>query len=63
MICNRYTLTDQSLVDVESRSVNEQEEYPVEDIQPAPMNEALLRQCQFRYQPQFDFWQLINTDS
>lgn len=62
MIRNSQTLTDQSMVGVESLSNEENENYPVDDIQPVPMNEALLQECNFNYQPHFKFWQLISSD-
>jgi translation elongation factor P/translation initiation factor 5A len=62
MISNSHTLTDQSLVGVESINYEENENYPVEDIQPVPMSEAVLQQCNFTYQQHFKFWQLISTD-
>ncbi len=62
MISNSRTLTDQPLVGVESINYDENENYPVEDIQPVPMSEAVLQQCKFNYQQYFKFWQLISTE-
>ena len=63
MISNSQTLTDQSLVGVENNNYDENENYSVEDIQPVPLNEAVLQQCHFTYQQYFKFWQLISTDA
>jgi len=62
MISNSETLTDQSLVGVESAGYQENENYPVQDIQPVLMSEAVLEQCQFTYHSYFKFWQLISTE-
>jgi hypothetical protein len=62
MISNSHTLTDQSLVGVESITNEENESYPVQDVQPVPMSEAVLQQCSFTYHQHFKFWQLISTD-
>jgi len=62
LINNNHTLSDRSLVGVESTNKEENEKYAVEDIQPVPMSEAILQQCHFSYQQHFNFWQLINTD-
>ena len=62
MISNSETLTDYSIVGVESITSKENEKYQVEDIQPVPLNEAILEQCHFNYHDYFKFWQLINTD-
>jgi len=62
MISNSHTLTDQSLVGVESITNEENESYPVQDVQPVPMSEAVLQQCSFTYHQYFKFWQLIGTD-
>jgi hypothetical protein len=62
MINNSDKLTDQSLVGVESTGFEGNENYPVADIHPVPMSEAILQQCNFTYQKYFNFWQLINTD-
>ncbi|RYG51505.1 MAG: hypothetical protein EOO01_08395 [Chitinophagaceae bacterium] len=62
MISNSETLTDQSLVGVESTGYQDNEAYPVQDVQPVPMSEAVLEKCHFRYQSYFKFWQLISTE-
>jgi hypothetical protein len=62
MISNSETLTDQSLVGVESIGYQENENYPVHDIQAVPMSEAVLEQCHFTYHPYFKFWQLISIE-
>ena len=62
MISNSETLTDQSLVGVESIGYERKEHYPVQVVQPVPMSDAILQQCNFIYQRRFKFWQLINTD-
>jgi hypothetical protein len=62
MIGNSHTLTDQSLVGVESITNEENENFPIADIQPVPMSEAVLQQCNFTYQQHFKCWQLISTD-
>lgn len=62
MISNGHTLTDLSLVGVESINYDKNESYPAEDIQPVPMSEAVLQQCSFTYQQHFKFWRLVNTE-
>ena len=62
MISNSETLTDQSMVAVESTNNEGNETYSFQDIQPVPMNEAILEQCHFIYQQHLKFWQFINTD-
>ncbi len=61
MISNSQTLTDQSKVGVESNTYDENESYPVADIQPVPMSAAVLQQCNFTHQQYLRFWQLIGT--
>jgi hypothetical protein len=61
MISNSETLTDQSVVGVESINDKGKENYPVEDLQPVPMSEAILQQCNFIYRDHFKFWQLISA--
>jgi translation elongation factor P/translation initiation factor 5A len=62
MISNSETLTDQSLVGVQSIGYTENENYPVEEIQPVPMSTAILEQCHFTYHSYFKFWQLISSE-
>ncbi|MBB1286176.1 hypothetical protein HRH25_17460 [Flavisolibacter sp. BT320] len=62
MIRNSETLTDQSLVGVEGIGYKENEAYPVQDIQPVPMSEAVLEQCNFKFHSYFKFWQLITRE-
>ncbi|HUC80364.1 MAG TPA: hypothetical protein VMR70_05575 [Flavisolibacter sp.] len=62
MISNSHTLTDQSLVGVESPGSAEVESFPAAAVQPVPMSVAILEQCNFTYRQHFKFWQLIDTE-
>lgn len=62
MISNSQTMTDQSVVGVESITYNEVETYPAQDIHPVPMSEAILQQCHFSYRAHYKFWQLVSTE-
>jgi hypothetical protein len=62
MISNSHTLTDQPLVGVESITNEENESYPVQDVQPVPMSTAILEQCHFIYHSYYKFWQLISSE-
>lgn len=62
MISNSQSLTDRSMVGVESIDDAENENYTAEEIEPVPMSEAILQQCHFTYHPYFKFWQLIDAE-
>ena len=62
MISSKQTLAGNSEVGVESTGNDESMSYPVEDILPVPLNEAILEQCHFTFHPYFKFWQLINDE-
>jgi hypothetical protein len=59
-ISNSSSLADHSSVGVESITSEENENYAVEDIQPVPMSEAVLQQCNFIFRDYFKFWQLVS---
>lgn len=62
MINNDQTLTRQSVIGLENMNNDENNSQAAEQIQPVPLNEAILEQCGFTYQSHFRFWQLINTE-
>ncbi|RYF81441.1 MAG: hypothetical protein EON98_12375, partial [Chitinophagaceae bacterium] len=62
MICNSRTLTDQPLVGVEGLQQEVHENYPAGEIQPVPLSDNVLQQCNFVYRDHFQFWQLVSTD-
>lgn len=49
-----------SSVDVEKTSDEERGEIRFSDIQPVPLTDIILQQCDFVYHDYFKFWQLVN---
>ena len=59
-ITNSNTITDHSSVGVESITNGEEETFPVENIHPVPLTDAILQQCNFIFHDYFKFWQMIS---
>jgi hypothetical protein len=49
-----------SAVEVEESETNEKTGLTLFSIQPVPLTDAVLQQCDFVYHDYFKFWQLIN---
>jgi len=60
-IVNSNMLSDHSSVGVESITNGESDNYPVENINPVLLTDAVLQQCNFVFREYFKFWQLVST--
>lgn len=59
-ITNSRSLVDHSSVGVDRITDDGTDNYPVENIDPVRLTDAILQQCNFVYHDYFKFWQLIS---
>jgi hypothetical protein len=60
MIDNTTSSTKAVLFDTKGGETQTNKQYKLESLQPIPLTEDILKQCQFVYHDYFKFWQLVS---